>query len=280
MLKHLPRNKFDWKPASCTFRVSWSPRLGIGDDDDDNYNIKDPDIPVLWTDRLILAILFWRYWAVVISISFIKQLAPKQTSPQGNSFPSRSRLRQPCCIKEGVGRLVKGSKEGNRQGNMTTPASSGKQPFSGSTFPPSQAGAPQGGPPAGYGNERPTQSAQGQYAPAAPSSPQFDKYCVIHVATTCDEHGVYVTKDSAEVIEIGWVVVDARDPNLGEVRRSTISTRKLLEGSGQWEESCLLTTFLSTAAPSIHPRQAHQHPNHAPLYIPDYAYLGARPHSR
>ena len=40
---------------------------------------------------------------------------------------------------------------------------------------------------------------------------QFDKYCIIHIATTCDEHGVYVTKDSAEVIEIGWVVVDARD---------------------------------------------------------------------
>ena len=46
---------------------------------------------------------------------------------------------------------------------------------------------------------------------------QFDKYCIIHIATTCDEHGVYVTKDSAEVIEIGWVVVDARDPSLPEV---------------------------------------------------------------
>lgn len=50
-----------------------------------------------------------------------------------------------------------------------------------------------------------------------PSQGQFDKYCVIHIATTCDEHGVYVTKDSAEVIEIGWVVVDARDPSLPEV---------------------------------------------------------------
>jgi len=60
---------------------------------------------------------------------------------------------------------------------------------------------------------------QGQYSSVAANEPSFDKYCVIHVATTCDEHGVYVTKDSAEVIEIGWVVVDAKDPNLPEVRR-------------------------------------------------------------
>lgn len=37
-----------------------------------------------------------------------------------------------------------------------------------------------------------------------------ENYLVIHVATTCDEHGVYVTKDSAEVIELGWVLVDAK----------------------------------------------------------------------
>lgn len=58
-----------------------------------------------------------------------------------------------------------------------------------------------------------------QYGPPAPSQQPFDKFCVIHIATTCDEHGVYVTKDSAEVIEIGWVVVDARDPSLPEVWR-------------------------------------------------------------
>ena len=46
----------------------------------------------------------------------------------------------------------------------------------------------------------------------------LERYVVIHVATTCDEHGVYVTKDSAEVIEIGWVVLDAKD--LREVRSS------------------------------------------------------------
>ena len=46
--------------------------------------------------------------------------------------------------------------------------------------------------------------------------PNIDCYVVIHVATTCDEHGVYVTKDSAEVIELGWILFDAN--NLEEVR--------------------------------------------------------------
>ena len=39
---------------------------------------------------------------------------------------------------------------------------------------------------------------------------QYERYVVIHVATTCDEHGVYVTKDSAEVIEIGWILLDSK----------------------------------------------------------------------
>lgn len=43
-----------------------------------------------------------------------------------------------------------------------------------------------------------------------PSVPKLDRYVVIHVATTCDEHGVYVTKDSAEVIELGWIVLDSK----------------------------------------------------------------------
>lgn len=37
----------------------------------------------------------------------------------------------------------------------------------------------------------------------------LQRYVVIHVATTCDEHGVYVTKDSAEVIELGWILLDS-----------------------------------------------------------------------
>ncbi len=43
-----------------------------------------------------------------------------------------------------------------------------------------------------------------------PQKPSIDRYVVIHVATTCDEHGVYVTKDSAEVIEIGWLLLNAK----------------------------------------------------------------------
>ena len=42
------------------------------------------------------------------------------------------------------------------------------------------------------------------------AKPNLDRYVVIHVATTCDEHGVYVTKDSAEVIELGWILLDAK----------------------------------------------------------------------
>lgn len=46
-------------------------------------------------------------------------------------------------------------------------------------------------------------------ASSTPQVPKLDRYVVIHVATTCDEHGVYVTKDSAEVIELGWILLDA-----------------------------------------------------------------------
>lgn len=45
---------------------------------------------------------------------------------------------------------------------------------------------------------------------APPPPAHFDRYVVIHVATTCDEHGVYVTKDSAEVIELGWILLDSK----------------------------------------------------------------------
>lgn len=58
----------------------------------------------------------------------------------------------------------------------------------------------------------------------------IDRYLVIHVATTCDEHGVYVTKDSAEVIELGWLLLDAK--NCEEVSR-----RDILERASQWADS-------------------------------------------
>jgi len=57
----------------------------------------------------------------------------------------------------------------------------------------------------------------------ASPTPKLDRYVVIHVATTCDEHGVYVTKDSAEVIELGWILLDCKTSE--EVGRSII-TRK------------------------------------------------------
>ena len=47
-------------------------------------------------------------------------------------------------------------------------------------------------------------------ATAATPIPKLDRYVVVHVATTCDEHGVYVTKDSAEVIELGWILLDSK----------------------------------------------------------------------
>lgn len=60
-----------------------------------------------------------------------------------------------------------------------------------------------------------TQSQNETVAPVPAVPNKTDCYIVIHVATTCDEHGVYVTKDSAEVIEFGWILVDAK--NLNEV---------------------------------------------------------------
>lgn len=77
--------------------------------------------------------------------------------------------------------------------------------------------------------------------PQAPLS--IDRYVVIHVATTCDEHGVYVTKDSAEVIEIGWILLDAK--NLEEVRFfPTRGTRLLPAVSANQLADSLFFSFL------------------------------------
>jgi hypothetical protein len=48
----------------------------------------------------------------------------------------------------------------------------------------------------------------------------IDRYVVIHVATTCDEHGVYMTKDSAEVIELSWILLDAN--SLEEITHDSV----------------------------------------------------------
>jgi hypothetical protein len=59
----------------------------------------------------------------------------------------------------------------------------------------------------------------------ATAVPKLDRYVVIHVATTCDEHGVYVTKDSAEVIEIGWILLDSK--SCDEVAHNPIPTYRV-----------------------------------------------------
>ena len=50
-----------------------------------------------------------------------------------------------------------------------------------------------------------------------------DLYLVIDVTTTCDEHGVYVSKDSAEVIEMAWRLLDAS--TLHEIARDSVLNR-------------------------------------------------------
>ncbi|KAI9047424.1 hypothetical protein LZ554_008868 [Drepanopeziza brunnea f. sp. 'monogermtubi'] len=61
---------------------------------------------------------------------------------------------------------------------------------------------------------------------SAPSQQgNLDRYVVIHVATTCDEHGVYVTKDSAEVIELGWILLDAK--SCEELHRESVLVKPI-----------------------------------------------------
>lgn len=86
-------------------------------------------------------------------------------------------------------------------------------------------------------------------------SSQFsvDRYVVIHVATTCDEHGVYVTKDSAEVIELGWILLDAN--TLEEVRAANPDQLSLLPRKHFTDTSLDHTRKC--------PRQACQHSHHA-----------------
>ncbi|KAF2743209.1 hypothetical protein M011DRAFT_461837 [Sporormia fimetaria CBS 119925] len=59
----------------------------------------------------------------------------------------------------------------------------------------------------------------------SPQGGGMDRYVVIHVATTCDEHGVYVTRDSAEVIEIGWILLDAHSHE--EIARESVLVKPI-----------------------------------------------------
>jgi hypothetical protein len=72
--------------------------------------------------------------------------------------------------------------------------------------------------------------------------PGLDRYIVIHVATTCDEHGVYVTKDSAEVIELGWILLNAK--NLEEVMRTIFSTMSKVS-VGKYFQFTILTIYIN-----------------------------------
>jgi len=80
--------------------------------------------------------------------------------------------------------------------------------------------------------------------------PKLDRYVVIHVATTCDEHGVYVTKDSAEVIELGWILLDAK--SCEEVRHTRhVAVNAPADASNP------------EAPPRKRPGQTGQHADHA-----------------
>lgn len=50
-----------------------------------------------------------------------------------------------------------------------------------------------------------------------------DIFLLIHIATTCDEQGVYVTKDTAEVIEIAWSLLDGA--TLQEIAHDSVLIR-------------------------------------------------------
>lgn len=82
---------------------------------------------------------------------------------------------------------------------------------------------------------------------------KVDRYVVIHVATTCDEHGVYVTKDSAEVIELGWILLDAG--TLDEVGLDRMSWTTQIHLS--------LTDFLALGHSGECSCKAHQHAHHS-----------------
>ncbi|OBT49773.1 hypothetical protein VE04_09824 [Pseudogymnoascus sp. 24MN13] len=58
-----------------------------------------------------------------------------------------------------------------------------------------------------------------------PQQGNLDRYVVVHVATTRDEHGVYVTKDSAEVVELGWILLDAK--NCEELYRESVLVKPI-----------------------------------------------------
>ena len=76
--------------------------------------------------------------------------------------------------------------------------------------------------------------------------PSIDRYVVIHVATTCDEHGVYVTKDSAEVIEFGWILLDAKSCDEVRIARNTFACPYLTSCLPQLHRESILVKPVNT----------------------------------
>ena len=81
-------------------------------------------------------------------------------------------------------------------------------------------------------------------ANASMTPPKLDRYVVIHVATTCDEHGVYVTKDSAEVIEVGWVLLDTK--TCDEVRHRLGTSQAEADSAEQIHRESILVKPVNT----------------------------------
>ena len=52
-----------------------------------------------------------------------------------------------------------------------------------------------------------------------------DGYVIFHLTTTCDDNGVYVTKDSSEAIEIAWIILDSK--TLDEKHRGNLLIRPI-----------------------------------------------------
>lgn len=159
-------------------------------------------------------------------------------------------------------------------GGGGAPAQQQQAPYQPESRPPQSAPAPY----------QPQQQPQQQQAAQTP----FEKYCVIHIATTCDEHGVYVTKDSAEVIEIGWVVVDAQNPER-EVRELLLSRRDSGRAWGDVQKKAfverdtgninrldqlLIKISPTTVAPPVRARPSCQHSYHASVHLPHHSHLG------
>jgi hypothetical protein len=62
-------------------------------------------------------------------------------------------------------------------------------------------------------------------------APKLDRYVAVHVATTCDERGVYVTKDSAEVNRFRELLLSINYPPNIPVDKLSFSTNSVFTNS-------------------------------------------------